>query len=79
MEKPYLNVVTNDTLADVYTQNASSLGIKFEGNMEKIKQVGYFNDTILWQKIPITDEPFISFSSGYAIILRLWQALTWVM
>ena len=41
MEKPYLNVVTNDTLADVYTRNANSLGVKFESNMEKIKDVSF--------------------------------------
>ena len=41
MEKPYLNVVTNDTLADVYTRNANSLGVKFQSNMEKIKDVSF--------------------------------------
>ena len=39
MEKPYLNVVTNNTPAEVYSKNADSLGIKFETDSEKLKQV----------------------------------------
>ena len=38
MEKPYLNVVTNNTLADVYSKNDTPLGMKFETDLDKIKQ-----------------------------------------
>ena len=45
-KKPYLNVITNNTLGDLYEKNATQVGVVFDEANSQVKHAGILENSI---------------------------------